>query len=199
MVRQTKFDVDDGASSELEIISFYSTEFKIRSSASSFEIEPCPKPIPCLPAVNERQRCVRFSVDHTVFPVSNRHDIPKDWKTEIWYRRSEIKKMRKAASNRPIEGAVEGDGTDDDHLVDDSYCDASVAKDDFLECQRALHKLMAVCSVLEEQARQRKENDIDPIKISEKYQCFVARARQSVFVSQLARKSGIRFKSKRHQ
>ena len=188
----------------LEIVSSFSTEFKIIQSLtdSSFELEPIAKIVYLPPSGRgcgdeERKRLVRFSLDHSIYPILDRRDIPKEQRREIWYRASELKRMRTTStSSSTLAERVDEDG-DNDGVIDEKAGDIvsqsttqklPPVKDGFLECERALHKLMAVSVVLEEQTRQKQaKGSVDPIKISRVYQQFVLRARNSVFVSQLAR------------
>jgi hypothetical protein len=174
MVRKTTrreriYSTEDGSGELIEVISSSSHELKIRSSDSSFEVEST-RQIVHLP-LDERPRLVRFSLDHSFFPVISRRDIPKEYKKKLWYRGSELKRMR-----IPNGEMKENEGSSD-----------SNSKDSFFECQRALHKLMAISSVLDEQERQKKEKHVDPVLISRKYQEFVSRSKSSLFISQLAR------------
>jgi hypothetical protein len=58
-------------------------------------------------------------------------------------------------------------------------------KDDFVQCQRALHKLMAASVVLDEQERQEKEGIQDHMLIAQQYMTFVERSRRSMFIATL--------------
>jgi hypothetical protein len=93
--------------------------------------------------------------------------MPSSEKKMIWYRHSDLKRMRLQQ-----------------HDETTSWWEGP-AEDDFNGCLRRLHKLMATNVVLDEQKRQKKEGICDPMIMSQKYREFVFRARCTMFTSNL--------------
>lgn len=157
-------------------------EIKIHFSASSFEVVYEDKPVvdgptDCSATCSEPQR-VRFSPHNEYFQIWNRSDITAEEKRAIWFRKSDLKKMRRSFN----EGAL-----DEEYLESKSQ---DPPEND--ELQEALHQLMAVSVVLEEQKRQNELQINYPDMISQKYQDFVKRSRRSMFLSNLLREQATR-------
>jgi hypothetical protein len=116
---------------------------------------------------------VRFADHDEYYTVQGRDDLSPIERKAVWFRKSELRRMRKeheaGARNRTVEVDSEEEPPKNDDL------------------QEALHQLMAVSVVLEEQKRQREQSLSDPDLISEKYQTFVQRSRLSMFISNLVR------------
>jgi hypothetical protein len=116
---------------------------------------------------------VRFADSNEYFTVQSRDDLSSEERRDIWFRKSELKQMRKEFEARS------------QNRVEDLDSEQEPPQND--ELQEALHQLMALSVVLDEQRRQRDENFSDPDIISEKYQTFVRRSRHSMFISNLVR------------
>lgn len=141
---------------------------KIQSSATSHEVVYDPEPNP-LDSGDERKRLVRFSTYDEFFIIMNRQEITPEERKAMWFRKAELKKMRNRFENEESDDATTRDPPQNDQLIE------------------ALHQLMAISVVLDEQARQRREQICDPELIAQKYRAFVQRSRQSLFIANLAR------------
>jgi len=148
----------------MELVSTLSPDLKIEASSSSYEVTLNKEPLASPHSV------VRFSIVNDLYPTISREQMSSTERRASWYKPSELKKMRRA-----FDDSMLGRGEQSD---DDSFC----------EIQRALHQLMAVSVVLDEQERQRKESDNDADLVSQKYQEFVRHSRGSIFVSKLVHK-----------
>ena len=98
----------------------------------------------------------------------------------MWFRKSDLKRMRKTFEERRGDAEYQATHREDPPLND--------------ELQEALHQLMAVSVVLEEQERQRDLQINDPDLISDKYRQFVMRSRRSMFLSNLSRTNNERLR-----
>ncbi len=149
-------------------------DIKIQSSASCFEVV---YDVDQVYFDFDEERRVRFSADNEYFTIINREEITPVERQALWFRKAELKRMRERDENR--------DGDDMCQEINEDGAPHNEAQDD--ELQEALHQLMAVSIVLDEQVRQRSEQICDPELIAEKYRKFVQRSRQSIFISSLAR------------
>lgn len=145
---------------------------KIHSSEASFELVYDLGKSSFDPSRKEEKR-VRFAEEKEWFMIENRREIPSGDRHALWFRKSELKSMRKREDDGEVDAGYEQIIKNDPPQND--------------ELQEALHQLMAVSVVLEEQARQREERISDPELISEKYRNFIQRSRRSMFISNLAR------------
>jgi len=119
---------------------------------------------------------VRFSDCDEYFTIQSREDLSPIEREAVWFRKSDLKRMRKEHERKAMNG------------ITDSHSSKDPPQND--ELQEALHQLMAVSVVLEEQRRQREENVHDPELLSDKYQTFIRRSRYSMFISNLVREEG---------
>lgn len=169
MVWKAKASHIDGSVELVEVVEAF-PDLKIHSSDSSFEVVYDLRKSPNHPAEG---RNVRFSKQNEFFPVMSRDEISPSERESLWFRKAELKRMRKREEDRELddgyEPVIENDPPQNDEL------------------QEALHQVMAVSVVLEEQSRQRKEHVYDPELISQKYKIFVERSRRSMFIANLAR------------
>jgi hypothetical protein len=133
------------------------TGLKIHTSDSSFEVEL--EHFNKLPQWDApKQRRIRFSSDNETFLIVSRNEITSSEKKSSWYRRPELKQMRR---------------------------DGEAEEDQGVECMRTLHQLMATSVVLDEQERQKKQEVYDPILLSRNYIDFISRSRRSIFMTSL--------------
>ena len=116
---------------------------------------------------------VRFANRDEYYTVQSRDDLSPIERKAVWFRKSELQRMRKEHEGGGRNRTVEVESSEDPPKND--------------ELQEALHQLMAVSVVLEEQRRQRERRLNDPDLISEKYQSFIQRSRRSMFISNLVR------------
>lgn len=165
MVWKTRDSSRLGSSAEFAVEVIKTSHFpdlKIESSASSYEIVYAPE-----------ERRVRFFQQVHFVTIRNREEITPVEREALWFRKAELKQMRKR---------------DDEAQQDEAYeqllKEGPPLNEDW---QEALLQLEAVSVVLDEQARQREKRICDPELIARKYRTFVERAHRSMFISNLAR------------
>ena len=155
-------------------------DLKIQSSESSFEVvydlEKTEFSLTEESFHPADERKVRFSEQDECFTIPNRKGLSPSDREALWFRKAEMKRMRKREDNGEVDEEYEQFVTEEPPRND--------------ELQEALHQLMAVSVVLDEQARQRREQICDPELISLKYRTFVERSRRSMFIANLAREEG---------
>jgi hypothetical protein len=166
MVWKTRDSSHHGGSAEFSVEVIKTAAFadlKIHSSLSCCEVVYAPP----------EERRVRFFQQVHFVTIRNREDISPAERETLWFRKTELKRMRR----RDEEG-------EHDELYEQIVKQGPPQNDDW---QEALLQLGAVSAVLDEQSRQRERQICDPELISRKYRSFVQRSGRSMFMANLAR------------
>ena len=164
----------------------HNADSSFSTSESSFEVretKPCVVQTTPESPLLSMKRSLRFSNNIQVHHVTHRKDLSKQDKKCIWYKSSEIKRMRKECQE--ISKLIQTGCLIQDDSVN-SECTLGLDSETHSYArQRRLHKLMIRDLVFGEQHRQFASGLVDPDLLAKQIRALNSRCRHASFVSGL--------------